>query len=97
MMMHLAEYHPGTERSSIPESSRFEVIRRFDSPMYRQIFEAMKVANFPGVLMNKKDEYSRCYIPSLKLTMPGITKLPEKAPVTGKSQPQPDDCFEYLA
>ena len=52
----------------------FKVIRRFQTPMYRQISEYILIRQLQGkgsFVLNKKEEYSRSILPQLEVSIGG--------------------------
>ena len=49
-----------------------EIYKRFNKPIERQLFEAMKIAKAGGLesttVLNQKEENTRCGIPEIKMT-----------------------------
>ena len=79
MHMHQLTHHEGEEE---PQRA-FKVLRRFSTPMYRQIGEAIKIRLMQGKganILNKKEEYSRSILPQLEVSIGGrvINKLTQE-------------------
>ena len=67
MALHLSEQHP--ENRGDPDSIVFSVSKTGPKPVYRQIREAVQIANtFPTQLINSRSEYIRPVIRRLTHT-----------------------------
>ena len=80
MRDHLEEAHPGEDRT--PESTFcIRIMRSEPSALVRQVSEAVEIARAEGGVWNKKEEYNRCLLPSLRVD-PGWQKpqLPSDVP-----------------
>ena len=85
MRDHLTEAHQGEDR--IPEETFcIRVLRSEPSPLQRQVAEAIEIARAKGVVLNKKEEYNRCLLPSLRID-PGW----ERPQLPGDASDTPDD------
>ena len=66
MHKHHAIDHPDEARQ--PEFS-MKVIKSHQSPLYRQIHEAIMIQKFESATLNSKGEYNRCQLPRLSVMM----------------------------
>ena len=73
MKDHIEENHPEVGPGDKPENLfRMKIHRRFSSALDRQLGEAVSLASSGGVesplTMNRKDEYSRCVVPEVRVS-----------------------------
>ena len=66
MHVHLQTAHPG-ESKDFERIFRFDVEESYQSAFTRQLGEAVKMKNSGAVILNLKEEYSRCIIPDVGL------------------------------
>ena len=59
--------HPNLKLHDIPNQFRFKVTAQHKGAFYRQISEAVIMNNSKAIILNLKDEYSRCIVPDFKL------------------------------
>ena len=87
---HLQLYHPD-HQGDPAEIFKLEVLKMFSSPLFRQICEAIRVANHKGILMYRKYEWTRCYIPRIEFA--GSPTYAADKPLT---KPPDQDPADYL-
>ena len=66
MSEHMRIAHPG-EKKNYEDIFRFEVLSNFKSAFSRQLGEAILMKNSGSIIMNLKEEYSRCIVPDINL------------------------------
>ena len=79
MMSHIKGSHPEQvdnlkDCNTLAKIFKPEVIRKHSSALTRQLHEAVEIAKAEGVVLNNKDEYNRCLIPSLVNSIPDKPK-----------------------
>ena len=66
MMAHKVRAHP-EDQGDLSEMFRFKIEMKHKSAFARQLSEAVYMKNSPSVILNLKDEYSRCLVPDIPL------------------------------
>ena len=80
MNQHLLEHHPEhvgqlATAKDIAEVFTFKVIKKHMSSLSRQVHEAVRITRSGDTVINSKEEYTRCSIPTLSVSKPQATKL----------------------
>ena len=74
-LSHISQYlsaqHPEHPKPDDPQgvADLFEVkiVKKHKSAMTRQLHEALTITKSTGIVLNQKDEYSRCIIPEMEM------------------------------
>ena len=54
-----------------------KMIKSLPAPFTRQVTEAIKISHAKGTVLNRKEEYNHCILPSLRIDRPPyITREP---------------------
>ena len=92
MAQHIQEKHPELHGSistakQAAEVFKMKIIRKHSNCMSRQIHEAIRIRRSGETVLNNKEEYTRCLIPSLT--------VPQKPP--SKPDPRPDKELGHIS
>ena len=95
MAQHIRDKHPElqgtiTSAKQAAEVFKMQIVRKHSNCMTRQIHEAIRIARAGETVLNNKDEYTRCTIPTLS-----VSKMPPKKPEANKSNDQTTTLTEY--
>ena len=84
MQTHMLTAHPTHQPpesvQSAAEKFKFKVVRVHKTALSRQLHEAMTIGKAEGVILNSKEEYTRCIIPTLSVTHQEIPHTPHQPP-----------------
>ena len=96
---HCDEYHPDMDHRDV--RFQFKIIKRIPSPFQRQIAEAINIRlrtrNGKEILLNNKQEFSRCVLPELEVCMQDrivsqeISKEVKNNALTTRMEEDPED------
>ena len=78
MRSHMLAEHP-SKLSEVLSSYRMDIKKKARSALERQVREAVEIARAPpGSLLNMKEEYNRCLLPSISLEGPKPIRVQEE-------------------
>ena len=67
---HMHKHHQMDHQGEVsPPGFSMKVIKTHQSPLYRQIHEAIMILKHESVILNSKGEYNRCQLPRLSVMM----------------------------
>ena len=94
MHSHIREVHPELDTpedtKALAKIFEVKVVRGHRTALSRQVHEAVTIRKAQGTVLNSKEEYSRCTIPTLGLTTTPSTTTPAYTvtPTTGIEETQ---------
>ena len=63
---HMTKVHPEISIEEYHALSRFEVVQGHTTAFRRQLHEVVRMKKAPCIILNLKDEYTRCCIPDVQ-------------------------------
>ena len=87
MRSHMVACHP-KEVEEVITSFQMTRIKTCSSALSRQVREAIEIGHSNLRLLNQKEEYNRCLLPSLQVTGPPTIKAQQEADQGGDEVPE---------